>query len=421
MAEPAGDRSLQPPLPRAWRVVGLLWFTFLINYVDRQVVFSIFPPLRRDLRFTETQLGLIGSIFTWVYSLSMPLAGRLADLLPRRRIVLASLILWSLATLGTGSSVSVGVFLLWRAAMGITEALYVPAALGLIAAWHGAATRSKALAVHATAQLAGIAVGGWYGGWSAETIGWRNGFFILAGLGLAWAAVLARALPGPPAGAAVAPGARAASWEIFRSRCYVALACVFFAFCAELWMLYAWLPDFVHGKFGLSLTESGFTATFYLQGGSAVGVLAGGALADAAARRWAAGRFYTAGAGVLLSAPLAYATFASETLPAMKLAAACFGAVAGLMIANIFAAAYDVIAERNYGFGAGVLNFVGGLSGGASIFLTGLLKHRLGVETLMAWAATAAGILAALMLLATAAWFARDRQRLLQPARGALG
>lgn len=421
MAEPVCDRDMQPPPPRAWRVVGLLWFTFLINYVDRQVVFSIFPPLRRDLRFTETQLGLIGSIFTWVYSLSMPLAGRLADLLPRRRIVLASLVLWSLATLGTGSSVSVGVFLLWRAAMGITEALYVPAALGLIAAWHGAATRSRALAIHATAQLAGIAVGGWYGGWSAETIGWRNGFFLLAALGLTWAVVLARALPGPPAGAVSGRGAHAAAWEIFRSRCYTALASVFFAFCAELWMLYAWLPDFVHGKFGLSLTQSGFTATFYLQGGSAVGVLAGGALADAAARRWAAGRFYVAGAGVLLSAPLAYATFASETLLTMKLAAAGFGAVAGLMIANIFAAAYDVIAERNYGFGAGVLNFVGGLSGGASIFLTGLLKHRLGVETLMAWAATAAGMLAALMLLFTAAWFAEDRRQALQRARGALG
>lgn len=419
MAEPLVRRNPAPPPARAWRVVGLLWFTFLINYVDRQVVFSIFPPLRSQLRFTETQLGLIGSIFTWVYSMSMPLAGRLADLWPRRRLVLMSLILWSLATLGIGSSVSVGVFLLWRAAMGVTEALYLPAALGLIAAWHGASTRSKALALHATAQLAGIALGGWYGGWSAETVGWRNGFFLLAGVGLGWAVVLARLLPAPPASARPSSRAPGAAWEIFRSRCYVALAFAFFFFCAELWMLYAWLADFVYGKFGLSLAQSGFTATFYLQGGSAVGVLAGGALADAVARRRSAGRFYTAGAGVLLSAPLAYATFASETLAAMKLAAAGFGAVAGLMIANIFAAAYDVIAERNYGFGAGVLNFVGGLSAGASILLTGMLKQRLGVETLMGWAATAAGISAALLLLATSAWFDRDRQRLLARARGA--
>jgi predicted MFS family arabinose efflux permease len=371
------------------------------------------------LRFTEVQLGLIGSIFTWVYSVSMPVAGRLADLLPRRRMVLASLILWSLATLGTGFSNSVRVFLLWRAAMGVTEALYIPAALGLIAAWHGASTRSKALAIHATAQLAGIALGGWYGGWSAETIGWRAGFFVLAGVGLTYAAVLSRLLPSPPAAVEMPSRRPAAAWDIFRSRCYAALACAFFAFCAELWMLYAWLPDFVHGKFGLSLAQSGFTATFYLQGGSALGVLAGGALADAAARCWPAGRFFTAGAGVLLSAPLAYATFASGSLAAMKLAAAGFGLVAGLMIANVFAAAYDVIAERNYGFGAGVLNFVGGLSGGSSIFLTGLFKERLGVQALMGWAATASAGSAALMLVATSAWFDRDRRALLERQPGA--
>jgi|YNPMSStandDraft_1061717.scaffolds.fasta_scaffold07141_6 predicted MFS family arabinose efflux permease len=420
MAAALGANRIEPTSSRPWRVVGLLWFAFLINYVDRQVVYSIFPVLRSQLRFTEVQLGLIGSVFTWVYSVSMPLAGRLADLLPRRRMVIASLILWSLATLGTGSSGSAGVLLLWRAAMGVTEALYIPAALGLIAAVHGASTRSKALAIHATAQLAGIALGGWFGGWSAETIGWRNGFSVLAGVGLAYAVVLARALPGAPANLVESPKTPAAAWDIFRSRCYVMLAGVFFAFCAELWMLYAWLPDFIHSKFGLSLAESGFTATFYLQGGSAIGVLAGGAMADAVARRLRAGRFYTAGAGVFVSAPLAYATFASESLATMRLAALGFGAAAGLMIANVFAAAYDVITERNYGFGAGVLNFVGGLSGGASIFLTGLLKERFGVATLMAWAAAAAAAVAALMLAATSVWFEKDRQGLAgrQPGGG---
>ena len=412
MAAPLGGNGIEPTPLRPWRVVGLLWLAFLINYVDRQAVYSIFPVLRSQLRFTEVQLGLTGSIFTWIYSVSMPLAGRLADLLPRRRMVLASLVLWSLATIGTGSSSSAEVLLLWRAAMGVTEALYFPAAVGLIAAVHGASTRSKALALHATAQLAGIALGGWFGGWSAETIGWRNGFFVLGGVGLAYAVVLAGTLPGAAGGQTESPKVPAAATDIFRSRCYLMLACVFFAFCAELWMLYAWLPDFIHGKFGLSLAQSGFTATFYLQGGSAIGALAGGALADAAAKRFRAGRFHTAGAGVLLSAPLAYATFASESLAMMKLAALGFGAAAGLMIANVFAAAYDVIAERNYGFGAGVLNFVGGLSGGASIFLTGLLKERFGVETLMAWVAAAAAAFAASMLAATSVWFEKDRQRL---------
>lgn len=411
MNRAAGDSAARANEWLAWRAVAFLWVTYLINYVDRQVVFSIFPALRSELGFSEGQLGLVGSVFTWVYSLCMPVMGRVADLAPRSRVVLASLVLWSLATLGTGLSGSVSVFLVWRGVMGVTESLYVPAALGLIASLHGTATRSKALAIHGTAQLAGIVVGGWYGGWAAETIGWRQGFFLLAGAGVVYAFVLARVLSG--AGALPPPGPEkgAAPLEVFRSRCFLALVGAFFAFCAMLWMLYAWLPDFVRARYGLSLAQSGFTATFYLQAGSALGVLAGGVLADGAVRRFAAGRFYIAGLGLLASAPLAYLTFASASLRMLALAATCFGLLAGLMIANVFAAAYDVISERNYGFGAGVLNLMGGLAGGAAIFFTGLWKDSFGIATLMGWAALAAMAAASVMLLVTAAGFEADRRR----------
>jgi MFS family permease len=174
----------------AWLTVGLLWLAYLINYLDRQVVFSIFPVLRRELHFSDAELGLIGTVFIWVYSLCMPFTGRIADIIRRDRLVLASLVLWSLATLGTGLSGSVPGFLFWRAMMGITESLFIPAALGLVAVWHGGATRSRALAVFATGQFAGIAAGGWYGGWMADHTGWRAGFFWLAAAGVAYATAL---------------------------------------------------------------------------------------------------------------------------------------------------------------------------------------------------------------------------------------
>ena len=65
-----------------WILVALLWVAFFLNYADRQVAFSILPALQRDLHFTAVQLGLVGTVFIWVYSLSMPAAGRLADLFP---------------------------------------------------------------------------------------------------------------------------------------------------------------------------------------------------------------------------------------------------------------------------------------------------------------------------------------------------
>src|SRR6266545_5366230 len=121
---------------RAWLIVGILSLGFIINYVDRQVVFSIFPVLRAELGFSSVELGLIGSVFIWVYSICNPLAGRAADVMRREILVIASLVLWSLATLGTGFSGSLNAFLFWRAVMGVTEALYVPTSLSIIGSMH---------------------------------------------------------------------------------------------------------------------------------------------------------------------------------------------------------------------------------------------------------------------------------------------
>jgi MFS family permease len=196
----------------------------VINYVDRQVVFSLLPILKTELHFTDVQLGLIGSIFLWVYSLSMPVTGRLADLYPRDRLILASLTLWSLATFATGMSHTVAALLFWRFMMGITESLYVPAALSIIAGLHTGSTRSRALSIHASAQFTGIALGGWYGGWTADHIGWRSGFFLLGFTGIAYSAVLFTAFRNLPRSSDRLAARQAASpLDILKSRSYIAL------------------------------------------------------------------------------------------------------------------------------------------------------------------------------------------------------
>ena len=394
-----------------WRLVALLWLAYVINYADRQAVFSIFPALRRDLAFTDAQLGLIGSTFIWVYSVAMPFTGRIADLVRRERVIVVSMALWSAATLGTGLSTSPAAFFAWRAVMGITEALYVPAALALIAAVHSGSTRSKALAIHATAQFAGIIAGGWFGGWMAESAGWRYGFAALAVAGLGYSAVLARVLRGAPQNAAAGPRSRAAPLGVARSPCYVTLAAAFFAFCLMLWMLYAWLPNWIYEHYGRSMAHSGFISTFYLQISTVGGVLAGGALADRLIRRAPAARFYVAAAGLLLCAPFAWLALATSSLGVLKLACAAFGLAAGLFIANLFAAAYDVIAERNYGFGAGALNLFGGAAGGTAVFLAGLWRRSVGIPALMGWAAALTALGAVALLAVSLRHFDADRAR----------
>lgn len=379
------------PVHTGWKIVALLWFAFFLNYVDRQVAFSIFPALRKDLGFTAVELGLVGTVFLWVYSLTMPVAGRLADIWSRKNLVLGSLVLWSLATWGTAISESVGSFLFWRGAMGVTEALYFPAAVALIAGAHGEQTRSRALGLHQSAQLFGGAVGGWYGGWSADVIGWQRGLEWLAGLGVVYAAVLwftLRETPRRTVERSVQDGGT--GWK--SGAMQLLLTCFFF-FCGVLWMLYAWLPDHVYSRLGLSMTASGVAGTLALQASSFLGILAGGYLGDRTGRRWV-----VAAAGLLLSPMFAYAAFAADSLLGVTLAATGFGLTGGLLMANVFACAYEAVGEKHFGLASGLLNAAGGLAGGAGMFLAGYFRDSLGVSTLVFTAAVPTMICAAILL-----------------------
>src|SRR5436309_12867679 len=109
MAELTTDLKLTPPVrsaPRAWLLVAFMWVAYFLNYSDRQVVFSIFPILKSELHFTDTQLGLTGSIFLWVYAICSPIAGQIGDRFSKRLLVVLSLILCSGVTALPGLSPS---------------------------------------------------------------------------------------------------------------------------------------------------------------------------------------------------------------------------------------------------------------------------------------------------------------------------
>jgi len=398
----------------AWTTVGFLWFAFFLNYVDRQVVFSIFPVLRTDLGFSERQLGLVGTTFIWVYSVCTPFSGRLADLTRRDRLIVSSLVLWSIATLGTGLSTSAPVFLFWRAVMGLTESLYMPAALTTIAVLHSGATRSKALAIHSSAQFAGIVAGGWYGGWTADHIGWRTGFTILAVTGVAYSIALRKVFHRVPQLPAADGSSKAVPKVILRTACYWTLALAFLAFCTMLWMLYAWLPSFIYDRYHLSMTDSSIAATVFLQISCIAGVLAGGMLADWLVKRIRSGRFLIAGASLIGAAPFAFLSLAGGSLAMTKLSTAAFGFFAGVFVANVFATAYDVISKQEYGLAAGILNLIGGLAGGAGILAAGFWKASLGMAALMKWQAIGSCGCAVVLLFVAAMRFTADHRAALE-------
>ncbi|MFM8401248.1 MAG: MFS transporter, partial [Pirellula sp.] len=168
-------------------LVAWMWVAYFLNYCDRQAVFAMFKVLKADLSMSDTQLGLTGAFFLWVYGIGCPIAGYLADRYPKRHLIVGSLIVWSFVTIATGLSVSAGMLLAMRAAMGISEALFMPAAISLTTNLTRMEWRSRAVASLTTAQIAGVIAGASFGGWMAQQGYWRHAFFVLGILGLLYA------------------------------------------------------------------------------------------------------------------------------------------------------------------------------------------------------------------------------------------
>jgi MFS family permease len=414
----AATTSRATGTPNAWILVGLLWLTYLINYTDRQSVFSIFPVLRRDLGFTYTQLGLIGSVFIWVYSLCTPFAGRIADRLPRNWLIISSAFLWSLTMLGIASSRSVSSFLFWRGMIAVTECIYCPAALGLIAVWHSGQTRTRAIGFHCTAPPVGLALGGWFGGWSADHLGWRQGFSVLGAVGIVYSVLLLVTLrrygspPKPVAGPSSSP------WDIVRARCYLALLAPYFVFQLMLWMLYSWLPNFIFERHHLSLEQSGVMATLYLQTSTIAGVLVGGFLGDRLGKRTRISRFYIVGLGMLISCPFAYCLLAVDDLSIFKFSACGYGFFVGLLIATSWAAAFDVVDERNYSFAAAFMTLTSGVAAGVGVLLAGLWRESF--VAFMGWSAVIGAAMSLALIWVAATRFDQEK-RVLTQVKGAVG
>jgi MFS family permease len=415
--ERANKRGIKAFLPagksewQRWTVVLYLWGAFFLAYIGRQSIFSIFPVLRRELGFTEVQLGLTGTVFLWVYALANPLGGRLGDLWSKKALVIAGILSWNVCTLMIGITQSPSGLLAWRAALAFAQALYFPAAVALISQMHSEYTRSTALSLHGSAQYAGVIFGGWYGGFATEALGWRWMLWILAAAGTAYGLFLYFRLearqPSAPAETAAPDDGRPGSSGVFTPT-YLALCVSFFAVCAMIWLIYAWLPDIVRGKFNLPLGTAGLVATAYVQVAMILGLVCGAPLGDRLMKQTKRGRLYVMLVGLTVCSPFLHTLVRCQTLEGVQVAAVGYGFFKGLFTANFLACVFDVVPKSKRGFAAGFANMVGGIAGGLSAYLVGLLKGRYSIEVLFSVAA-GLGIVSGILLLATV-WsvFLRD-------------
>jgi MFS family permease len=389
-----------------WALVALLWVVALLNYVDRQVLSSLFPLLSKDLRLSDVELGFLSTVFLWVYGVLSPFSGWVADRFGRARLIGLSLLVWSAVTLLTGLSRSYGELIVARGLMGLSEACYLPAALALIAQHHAPRTRSLAVGIHQSGLYAGLIAGGAAGGWAGEHYGWRMPFLVLGVGGIVYAAVLGGFFRKntAPVEKMQALGFGPAFRELVRLPGFGTMTAVFSAMAIANWLVYTWLPMYLYERFRMSLAEAGFTATFYIQGGSFAGILLGGWLAGRWSERTSRGPLYTQMCGVLLASPFLFVLGWIDSRLVLVAALVLFGVGRGFYDCNAMPVLCQVARDDLRSTGYGVFNCAGCVAGGVMALAAGALKGPLGLGVAFQIAAVILSVSAGLLWGMGRAW-----------------
>ena len=174
-----------------WVVVALLWGVALLNYMDRQMLSTMKESMQIDIVELQsaTNFGWLMAIFLYIYGFMSPVSGIIADRLNRKWLIVGSLFVWSAVTYLMGIATTFNQVFWLRALMGVSEALYIPAGLSLIADYHTGKSRSLAVGIHMTGLYTGQAVGG-FGATVAAAYSWHTTFHWFGIIGIAYAVIL---------------------------------------------------------------------------------------------------------------------------------------------------------------------------------------------------------------------------------------
>jgi MFS family permease len=298
--------------------LGLLLAVNLLNYIDRQVLFAVFPLIKIDLQLSDTALGFLGSAFMLSYLLIAPLFGWLGDHWSRTRLASGGLVLWSLATALAGFASGYRTLLAARAIVGVGEASFGTVSPGLVSDFFPKERRGRILAWFYVAIPVGSALGYLLGGVLGQRYGWHAAFMLVGVPGLLLAIPLAL-LRTPPRGGddtahpasghplPVGEGERATAGyaALFRNRSFVCNTLAMAAMTFAIGGLAQWLPSFLHRIHSVDVAKGNmlFGATTVLAG--ILGTLAGGWLGDRWQKKSGKGYLLISGWGFLIGTPFA--------------------------------------------------------------------------------------------------------------------
>lgn len=365
-----------------WIVVGLLWGVALLNYMDRQMLSTMKDAMQVDIVELQsaTNFGYLMAIFLWIYALMSPVSGVIADRLNRKWLIVGSLFVWSSVTYLMGIAETFNQVVWLRALMGVSEALYIPAGLSLIADYHTGKSRSLAVGIHMTGLYTGQAIGG-FGATVADAFSWHTTFHWFGIIGIAYAVILmlflhdkkTEILPTEKLQANPQKEKESVFTSLKSLLTNVAFWVILLYFAAPSlpgWATKNWFPTLFAENLDLPMSQAGPISTITIAVSSFIGVLIGGPLSDKWVQKNLRGRVYTGAIGLGLTIPSLLLLGFGHNLVAVVGAGLLFGIGYGIFDTNNMPILCQFVSHKQRATAYGVMNMIG-VSAGA--FITHLL------------------------------------------------
>ncbi len=354
-----------------WVVVALLWVVALLNYMDRQMLSTMRDAMQFDIvELTSAEnFGRLMAIFLWIYGFISPAAGAVADRINRKWLIVGSLGVWSTVTLLMGYSTTFSQIYWLRALMGVSEALYIPAGLSLIADYFTGSARSLAIGIHMTGLYVGQAVGG-FGATVAAAFSWQSTFHWFGIVGIVYALVLILLLHEKrretPAVKVEVP-AREPVWRsfalIFSNVAFWTILFYFASSSLPGWATKNWLPTLFAESLAIPMSQAGPLSTITIALSSFIGVMIGGPMSDRWVRRNLRGRIYTSAIGLAMMIPALVLLGLGSGMAAAVAAGLCFGIGYGMFDTNNMPILCQFVPARQRASAYGVMNMTGVFAG----------------------------------------------------------
>jgi MFS family permease len=362
-----------------WIVVGLLWFVALLNYLDRQMLSTMQSSMQiniQELAIAEN-FGRVMGIFLLIYGLMSPVAGAIADRINRKWLIVGSLFVWSAVTWGMGYAETYNQVYWLRALMGVSEALYLPTGLAMIADFHSSKTRSLAIGIHMSGLYAGQALGG-FGATIAANFTWQTVFHWFGIVGIIYAIILVFLLHDKEGHA----GTKTARLNINPQSTPIKKESIFSSFGVILgtlsfwimlfyfmapsfpgWATKNWLPTLFSENLGIEMAKAGPMATISIAIASFIGVLIGGPLSDRWVQKNIRGRVYTSIIGLTLTIPSLILLGFGHSYIGLIGGAMLFGIGFGMFDTNNMPILCQIIPQKYRATAYGIMNMMGVFAG----------------------------------------------------------